>query len=85
MESLTVRKTRAGWNVEYTARKGEYCLEVGGICGRVVLYKKATLERIGLNYDADPLGHSLGAHVSDIFVLGAETPDRVLKAGTRIV
>jgi len=73
---MDVRKTKSGWVVEITNR-AHGMLEQGGIRDREVLYKRATLERCGIDYDSDPEDT-----INDL--LNRIEPDRVLKAGTKI-
>jgi hypothetical protein len=73
---MTIIKTEAGWTMDITHRRNG-CLEQGGLCGRRVLYTRATLTRCGIDYDAEPNDHAdyLYHHID---------PDRVLRRGVRI-
>jgi len=81
---IKVRKTRAGWVVEITNEIDGF-LEAGGMVGREVLYKRATLAELGIDYDADPNVWLPHFHVTPLDFLFRADPDRVLKAGSRIV
>ena len=80
---MDVRKTRSGWVMEITNRRGD-CLEQGGVCGREVLYSRETLAKCGIDYDADPDDDwNEGATYAE-YLHRMVQPDRVLKAGVEI-
>ena len=77
----TVRKTKAGWVHEIT-NTVHGMLEQGGVSGREELYKRETLTKHGIDYDADPDGYDVCEHVTNIEWLDHSVGcDRVLKAG----
>jgi len=81
---MDVRKTKSGWVVEITNR-AHGMLEQGGIRDREVLYKRATLERCGIDYDSDPEDTINDHGTTQLqYLLNRIEPDRVLKAGTKI-
>lgn len=78
---MDVRKTKAGWVIEVTHMR-DGCLEQGGICGREELYKRATLAKGGIDYDADPQAIQDGYDATpEQRLRHSAQPDRVLKAG----
>lgn len=80
---MDVRKTKSGWVLDITSRRDD-CLEAGGVCGRVVLYSRETLAKLGIDYDADPEGAwNEGATYAE-YLHRMVQPDRVLKAGVEI-
>jgi hypothetical protein len=82
---MNVRKTRAGWVVEITHERGG-CLEQGGICGREELYTRETLQRLGIDYDADPHADAPGCSWATNlqYLRNAVECDHVLRRGEQI-
>jgi hypothetical protein len=83
---MTTTKTKAGWMVEITNMRGG-CLEVGGVCAKHVLYKRATLAALGIGYNSDPDAYERGTdncstNVAALVALAA--PDQIIRAGQRI-
>jgi hypothetical protein len=79
----TVKKTKSGWMVE-TTDTIYGMLEQGGVSGRRVLYKTATLETHGL-HNASPTGYDLSDNVTNIvWLLHCVTPDKILARGHTI-
>jgi len=83
---MSVRKTRAGWIVE-TTHMHDGCLEQGGVCGREELYNRATLARLGIDYDVDPQ-ESVGCIDESItneqYLEYAARPDKIIRTGAII-
>ena len=80
---MDAKRTRTGWIVDITNRRGD-CLEAGGVCGRRVLYRDATIRRCGINPDADPsaLYNDCVSNLDKL--LHAATADKVIRRGHTI-
>jgi hypothetical protein len=85
MRDIEVTKTRNGWVIEWTGYSPGYeaCVQ-GAISGRRCLYKRSTLARLGIGYEADPYA-SAGCDdpwVTNVELLAHQAePDRVLSKG----
>jgi hypothetical protein len=81
---MNVRKTKNGWVVE-VAHRAHGMLEQGGVVGREELYKRETLERVGIDYNDDPQGMYNDSSTNiEALLHNVERPDKVLKAGEAI-
>jgi hypothetical protein len=56
-------------------------LEQGGISGREVLYKTATLEELGISHNTDPCSMWNEHTTVENYLYHCVKPDKVLKAG----
>jgi len=80
----TVRKTKSGWVHEITTRKYGMLMQ-GGITGREELYKRETLAKHGIPFDADPDAFDICPVATTIEWLSETVGcDKVLKSGHRI-
>lgn len=78
---IEVKKTKSGWIVTTTSTR-HGMLDQGGVSGRVVLYKRETLEQHGIGYDDDPHGDTASEHMDTIeWLTERVNPDRVLNKG----
>ena len=83
-DGVEVKKTKTGWTVRKTDMP-HGCLAQGGVCGRRVLYTRATLASVGIDYDDDPGGRWNDDGVTAIEALMYHAdPDRVLRKGVLI-
>lgn len=80
---MKVTKIYNGWVVEIT-NTVHGCLEVGGVCGREVLYGRRTLALMGIDFDADPHGPYTDHATNVEALIRRVKPDRVLKDGVVI-
>ncbi len=80
---MEIRKTKSGWVFEITNRSYGM-LEQGGICGREVLYKRETLEKLGIDYNDDPDGNWNEFVSNAEYLYHTTEPDKVIKKGHRI-
>ena len=72
---LGIKKTKTGWIWETTN---------GGRCNRRALYKRSTLTRLGIDYNADPYAVMAGNDIGPVDFLSATEPDQILSIGTVI-
>jgi hypothetical protein len=80
---MEVRKTKSGSVISIT-HSVYGMLESGGIADREVLYKRATLTRVGIDYNADPQSYYNDCSTNLAVLLNTAVPDRVLKKGRTI-
>jgi len=79
---ITVRKTKSGWVIN-TTNMVNGMLEQGGVSGREVLYKHATLCLMGIKFAESPFApYSLDGVITNANALiEGIRPDKVLKNG----
>jgi len=81
---MTTRRTRKGWVMECTTTRDDMCIQ-GGVCGKRVLYRDATIRRAGYAPSDDPMGILLGEYVPRAEMLcNNYAPDMVLRRGKLI-